>query len=117
MKTYLFRLTSTISLGVVLTIIFGISESTLAQYKAPENDGYQSNEQDPLYGTGGTNFNPLELIHRANLNNGRSIEEFNTESEANIQNSADEFKRLQQERILQYEQKPSNTESDGVNRN
>jgi hypothetical protein len=114
MKNYFFQLTITLSLGFTLALVSGFGQSSLAEYKTPENDGYQSNEQDSFYGSGGTGFNPLELIHRANLNNGRSLEEFNSDSQLHLENSASEFKRLQQERLLQQQQQ-SIPESNPVN--
>ena len=57
--------------------------------------------------TFGNSFNPLDLIHRANLSTGRSTEEFSQESQQNLNNAADEFKRQQQERLNQ-QSSPSN---------
>jgi hypothetical protein len=46
-------------------------------------------------------------MHRINQMNRRGMDEFNNDSQMNIQNSAEEFKRLQQERFRQQEQSPS----------
>ena len=109
-KKSLWQLSITLSLGVALTLISGWRVNTSAQYKAPEDEGFQSNEQDAMFGRGSTGFNPLDFIHRANLSNGRSVEEFSSESETNIKDSASEFKRLQQERLLQQQSSPSSVE-------
>jgi hypothetical protein len=98
----------TLGLGFAFTLASGLNRATLAQYKTPENDGYQSNEQDALLGgNSSSGFNPLELMHRINQMNRRGMDEFNHDSQMNIQNSAEEFKRLQQERFRQQEQSPS----------
>ncbi|BAU67119.1 hypothetical protein STA3757_45290 [Stanieria sp. NIES-3757] len=97
------QLTTILGLGIALTLVTAIGQSTLAQSNNPANEGYQSNEENPFSGSGNGGFNPLELIHRANLSNGRSVDEFNQDSENNIKNSASEFKRLQQERLLQQQ--------------
>jgi hypothetical protein len=81
-----------------------VTPAAIAQTSDPANEGYQSNEQDSLYGEGLTGINPLDLIHRAKLNNGRNAAEFDRDSQNNLNNSASEFKRLQQQRILQQNQ-------------
>ena len=97
-----------LSLGIITVLISGYTQTAIAQYKAPDDPGYQSNEKNSLYGDGITGINPMELIHRANLSNGRSLEEFNQESAGYIQNSASQFKLLQQQKILeQYQQQES----------
>ena len=100
-----------LSLGIITTLIPGYTTFALAQYTVKEEPGYQSNERDSLYGDGFTGINPLDLIHRANLSNGRSIEEFNQESAGYIQNSASEFKLLQQKKILEQQQQQVESES------
>ncbi|AFZ35396.1 hypothetical protein Sta7437_1838 [Stanieria cyanosphaera PCC 7437] len=104
------QLTTILGLGISLTLVTAIAQSSLAQSNNPANEGYQSNEESPFLGSGNGGFNPLELIHRANLSNGRSLNEFNQDSENNIKNSASEFKRLQQERLLQQQQSESTPE-------
>ena len=60
-----------------------ITFSLMSIYSQPVNaqsvnskelDVFQSNEVDPLYGTSG--FNPMDLIHNANLFNGRTGADF-----------------------------------------
>ncbi|MBE9168560.1 hypothetical protein IQ238_13915 [Pleurocapsales cyanobacterium LEGE 06147] len=107
MKNKIFPWGVTLSLGFALALIFGLDRATLAQSQTPENDGYQSNEQDALFGNSSSGLNPLELMHRVNMMNRRGMDEFNNDSQINIQNSAEEFKRLQQERFRQQEQSSS----------
>lgn len=111
------QLTTIVGLGITLTLMSTIGQFSLAQTKDSANDGYQSNEENPFSGSGNGGFNPLELMHRANLSNGRSIDEFNQDSENNIKNSASEFKRLQQERMLQQQSLPQQPVTDSNSKN
>ena len=93
--------------GVALTLVAGFGTSALAQYRTDE--GYQSNEKDSgIYGDAPSGLDPLDIMHRAQQSNGRSAAEFNEESQTQIDNSASDFKRLQQQRIL--EQRSRQTE-------
>ncbi len=94
-----------LSLGMITALIPGYSTSTLAQSQIDKDPNHQSGDKNSLYGDSITGINPMELIHRANLSNGRTIEEFNQESAGQIQDSASQFKLLQQQKILeQYRQ-------------
>lgn len=95
------KLSLIFGLGVSFTLILGQLTPTVAQTGTSANEGYQSNERNSLYG-GGTlgDINPMDLIHNLKFNNGRSSAEFNQDSQVQINNSASEFKRLQQQRIL-----------------
>jgi hypothetical protein len=101
-----------LSLGIALTLAGGLNSSTLAQ-SGTDNQDYQSNEKDTTYGDAPAGLNPLELMHRAQQLNGRSAAEFDEESQAQINNSASDYKRLQQQRILEMQQqKTGNTETE-----
>jgi hypothetical protein len=93
------KITLTAVFAVVLVGISGLGQSSLAQFTNKDSEGYQSNEQDALYGSGSDGFNPMELIHRANLGNGRSSEEFDRDTQQNISNSAADFRKQQLERM------------------
>ena len=56
-------------------------------------DNLPTNEIDSL---SGGSFNPLELIHRANLSNKRNSATFILDTEQNLNNAAAEFRRQQQ---------------------
>ncbi len=99
MKNQLSPIAVALSLGVAVAL--GVTSPARSQYQDPNNQGYQSGEKDSLYGDGITGINPLDLIHRANLSGGLSAEEFEEQSQGQIQDSAAEYKRLQQERMLQ----------------
>ena len=113
MKNQIKPLNILLGLGMITAIIPGYNSVAVAQYQQNnEANSYQSNERDSLYGDGITGINPLDLIHRANLSNGRSYEEFNQDAAGQIQNSASEFKRLQQEKIIeQYQQSETPADS------
>ena len=59
-------------------------------------DNLPTNEIDSLTGGGGS-FNPLELIHRANLNNKRNSATFILDTEQNLNDAAADFRRQQQQ--------------------
>ena len=100
------RLSLIFGLGLALATVAGYNSLAVAQSSA-DDLGYQSNEKDPTYGDAPGGLNPLDLMHRAQQLNGRSAAEFNAESEAQINNSATDFKRLQQQRILEQQQQPA----------
>lgn len=95
-----------LGLGIILTLAAGMSSPAIAQ---SNGDGYQSNEKDATYGDAPAGLNPLDLIHRAQQLNGRDAAEFNAESQTQLNNSASDFKRQQQQKILE-QQKPKATE-------
>lgn len=95
-----------LSIGIALTLIAGFNSSTLAQV---DDQGYQSNEKDSLYGDAPGGLNPLDLIHRSQQLGGRSAAEFEEESRGQINNSASDFKRLQQQRLLEQQQSETST--------
>ena len=92
-----------LGLGLAVVLITGLNSPTFAQPTAG-NEGYTSNEKDSLYGDAPAGLNPLDLMHRAQQLNGRSAAEFNQESGAQIDSSVSEFKRLQQQKILEQQQ-------------
>ncbi|NJL83484.1 MAG: hypothetical protein HC890_11990 [Chloroflexaceae bacterium] len=80
-----------------LLLILGEPVKAQAQFDAQDpNNVYQSNEQDSLDSSFGNSISPFDLIHRARLGNSRGASEFNQDSQQNIRNAADEFKRQQQ---------------------
>ena len=89
--------------GIAFALMCGISNSATAQI-GNNNQGYQSNEKNEIYGDAPAGLNPLDLMHRAQQNTGRSAEEFNQESQNQLNNSASDFKLLQQQRILEQQQ-------------
>ena len=106
LKNFHYRLTLSVSLGIVFSS--SLIAPAMAQYRNQEDSGYQSNEENPMSGTLG-GIDPIDLIHNANLSNGRSAEEFDQDSQQQIQNSAEEFRRLQRERMLQQHNNESKT--------
>lgn len=98
---------------VVATMaIAGLSSSVLAQ--AGEDDGYQSNEKSGIYGDAPAGLDPLDIIHRAQQSNGRSAAEFDQEFQTQIDSSASDFKRLQQQKILEQQQLQQSTPKEQV---
>lgn len=91
-----------LSFATAFTLIgFGSSyQPAWAQYRQPNDAGYQSNEKDTLYGDGVTGLDPIQLIHDANLRNSRTPEQFQEESQGQLDESVTNFKELQQQKIL-----------------
>ena len=88
-------------LGLAMILAGGLNTSALAQ-SGTDDQGYQSNEKDSTYGD--APVSPLELMHRVQQLNGRSAAEFDEESQTQISDSASDYKRLQQQRILEMQQ-------------
>ncbi|MGF1539942.1 MAG: hypothetical protein ACFCU5_05720 [Pleurocapsa sp.] len=89
-------------LGVSLTLI--ASQFSPAAAQNSTNEGYQSNERDSLYGDGTFgDLNPMDFIHNAKFRQSRNAQEFDQDSQVQINNSALEFKQQQQQRILEFQ--------------
>ncbi|AFZ14850.1 hypothetical protein Cri9333_4045 [Crinalium epipsammum PCC 9333] len=67
-------------------------------------DEFKTQEQDPLTGSNNGGFNPLDLIHRANLGALRTYEEFSAEQNTNLNSATDDFKKQQLEMIRKMNQ-------------
>ena len=98
-----------LGMGVALISIASFGSGAMAQYGADQ--GYQSNEKDSgIYGDAPSGLDPLDIMHRAQQTSGRSAAEFGEESQTQLNNSASDFKRLQQQRILEQQQSRNATE-------
>lgn len=97
------KLGTGLSLGMVLAVT-GFSSSAMAQ-STVDNDNYQSNEKSGIYGDAPSGLNPVDLMHRAQQLNGRSAAEFDADSQGQLDNSVSDFKRMQQQQIIQRQQK------------
>ena len=79
-----------------LTSWFYLLSPAVAQVNSTDTTpDYQSNEYDALTGPGG--INPMDLIHRASMSTSRNQEQFQSDSQNQINDAASEFKRQQQE--------------------
>lgn len=107
MKNQLSQLT--IALGLSIACTFSLIIPSLAQSQNSDDDVYQSNEKDTMSGGIG-GFDPIDLIHNANLSTGRNADEFSEESQTQIKDSAAEFRRIQQERMQEQNTVPESTE-------
>ncbi|WP_019508771.1 hypothetical protein [Pleurocapsa sp. PCC 7319] len=106
-KSRLNQLSISLGLGLTLTLVASLNSATFAQSRS-DNEGYQSNEKSTFFGETSGDLDPIDLMHRAQQSNRRSALEFDEESQGQLNNSASDFKRLQQQRILeqQQQQKP-----------
>lgn len=99
--------------GVGIALASGLTSEAFAQ-SGLDNQGQQSNERNGIYGDAPEGLDPLDIIHRAQQLNGRTPEEFNEESQAQLDNSASDFKRLQQQRILEQQQSGTTLEAEVI---
>ena len=97
--------------GAVLGLISGLTEVSLAQ--TADDLGYPTNERNPMTTTSG-GLNPLQLMHQLQLSNGRTMTEFMIDSQENINNAADDFKRQQQILIEQQTEAANNAENTNI---
>lgn len=110
-KNKLNKLSISLGLGVILTMVTGLNSAAFAQ-SGNDNEGYQSNEKSTLFGGSSGDLNPFELMHSLQQKNRRSDAEFNEESQGQLDNSAADFKRLQQQRILEQRRNSAETSTD-----
>ena len=90
-----------LSCGAILGVMSSLGQPTLAQSAdiLQNSESFPSNEQDSQSGSFGNNISPFDLIHQINLNNNRSLEEFNNETAKNLDDAAADFRRQQLERL------------------
>ncbi|WP_267383701.1 hypothetical protein [Cyanobacterium sp. uoEpiScrs1] len=90
------------SILISLGLISGIPRVMLAQPidVIDEENGYQNREQDPA-GELGNIFNPMNLMHRSNLERSRNAGDFAEDTNNNLNKAAQEFKLIQQRKLQQ----------------
>lgn len=104
-------LTLTFTLGTT----FGIFTSNLTPVFAQLNNSqnpetqFQKNEVGNNESTFGNGFSPLDLIHNSNMRRSRDSGQFAEDTNTGLNQAADKFKRLQQERM---QNQPTNPVSD-----
>jgi len=96
------------SVGIVGAIAAS-SKIILAQtqYQPQQPLGYEASEKDPMKSSVG-GFDPMSLIHNANLSRSRTGEDFAEDSQRNLSKAAEAFKKMQQQ---QLQQMPKTVES------
>ena len=118
--SYKLTLPSKLSLALgaaILGIIPAWSQAGLSQTfdvpNAPETEVTPSNESsgsDLLRG----GLDPISIIHNANLSRSRNAGEFADDTRRSLQQAADEFKLLQQQRFQQQNNAPASPSSDPI---
>lgn len=95
------KLKSIFALTTTLGLMLISAPASYAQaVNLKEPDPFQSNEQNPLYGSG---IDPMQLIHNSNLLNGRSAVDFIQDSNESLDKAAEAFRKQQLERMQQQE--------------
>ncbi|ELR98619.1 hypothetical protein [Gloeocapsa sp. PCC 73106] len=95
--------------SISLSLFFlALATPSLAQINNPNTGNYQQSEYSTF--TGSSGFNPLDLIHRANQGTPRDVQQFQSDSDQNINDAAADFKRQQQEQFQNQSQpQPANS--------
>lgn len=103
--------TKTISVGMAALIITLTGNAFAQSSQDTELGGsYQSNEQDATFG--GNPLDVMDLFHNSQLGNKRNPLEFNQDTNNNLDNAAEQFRRQQLERLnQQYSPNNSKTET------
>ncbi|MBD2181454.1 hypothetical protein H6S82_07890 [Planktothrix sp. FACHB-1355] len=81
---------------------FAFPQTTLAQTldRDPSQDFQRQEDNSSFYGGGtGQGFSVFDLIHRANLGQNRSPEEFSTEQRQSLDDAAEQFRAKQREQL------------------
>jgi hypothetical protein len=101
-----FLLPSAVLLGTILSIA-PASAQVQNPLQNPNQPNYQSNERSTTGDSTLGNFNPLQLIHNANFQRSRGSTEFQEDSQLNMNQAAEEFKRQQREQIQNRSDSPT----------
>ncbi len=76
-----------------------------AQYATTGSETpFTANEVDPTKQGLGGGFDPMSLIHNANLSRSRNVADFVDDSQRTLNEAADQFKLLQQQRLQEMQQ-------------
>lgn len=79
-----------------------------AQYTPPaEEKPFTANEVDPTKQGLGNGFDPMSLIHNANLSRSRTGADFAEDTQRTLNDAANEFKRQQQQRLQETQSSPT----------
>ncbi|MEY2985103.1 MAG: hypothetical protein RLZZ568_1720 [Cyanobacteriota bacterium] len=85
--------------------VLGPLVSVQAQYTTSGTETpFNTNEIDPLNQGFGNGFDPMSLIHNANLSRGRTGADFADDTQRSLNEAADQFKQMQQQRLEQMQQ-------------
>ncbi len=92
-----------------LAIMASFSQPAFSQTNDIDEDavGFPSFSSDASQFRG--SLNPLDLIHRSRLGNDRSAEQFQEDSNQNLDNAADDFKRQRQLLLQQQLESEANS--------
>lgn len=101
MIRYLFL---SLSLGLSLAVIAGSGLSPAYSQSRDLDRPSDRNERDSFSSDLGEGISPFDLIHRANLGGGASMEEYRQRQEESLDGAASEFRQQQQELLRQQNQ-------------
>lgn len=96
-----FWLTPSVVFAGTLALLSSINTAVVAQINPEARGDYQRNEQNSRSTIEG--FDPMQLIHNANLRRSRGGAEFMEDTNNQLNQAAEEFRRLQQQRLQEAE--------------
>jgi hypothetical protein len=99
MNTQKMLIKSSLLLGSILLVGADFNTQVFAQSMNPSQPDYQNSERSTSGDSTFGNFNPLDLIHNVNFRRTRDGVEFQEDTQNNINNAAEEFKRKQREQL------------------
>ncbi|MDB9313919.1 hypothetical protein PN462_12470 [Spirulina sp. CS-785/01] len=100
-----FRLPFSLFLSLILPFL---ASASLAQTPHNStNEGFQRNERDSLF-EGENGLNPLDIMHRVNMGNKPSMGEFRQQTDRNLNEASEEFRRQQLQLLQQQLQQEQN---------
>ncbi|NEO86117.1 MAG: hypothetical protein F6J87_17955 [Spirulina sp. SIO3F2] len=76
------------------------------------NEPFPTNEQDPVFG--GQDFDPIDIIHDANLGRGQTADEFREQTNENLDEASQDFRQQQRERLRELQQQQQNSEPEAT---
>jgi hypothetical protein len=96
-----------------LSALLVITAGNIAQadsFSPNTDNSYQNNSRNPN-GILGTDVDPVQLFNKIMLAPGRSSDEFNSDSQKNLNSAAEQFKKQQLQTISGGSQTNSNSQS------
>lgn len=88
--------------------VLALPTPSLAQSTTPAGEKpFTANEVDPTKQGLGNGFDPMSLIHNANLSRSRTGEDFAEDTQRTLNDAASEFKRQQQQRLQESLSSPN----------
>lgn len=90
--------------------VMAVGAALVVATPALANEPFPTNEQDSVFG--GQDFDPIDIIHDANLGRSQSADEFREQTGENIDEASRDFRQQQLQRIREMQQQQQNAEAE-----